>query len=137
MANLCIRFYLIYPLKISSYQSLTRVNDEGQDIPVEEIHSNFKAQYGLDKAEGVFEAESEYDVGRTLAKDFLDRSGLNTDSLPQVLMNGVPMEEKNLNGEDFEEALMMSIMKETTVVQKAIYRYDINYLLKAEIHYDV
>jgi len=100
----------------------SKVDDEGQDIPVEEIINNFKAQYGLDKAEGVFEAESEYDVGRTLAKDFLDRSGLNLDSLPQVLMNGVPMEEKNLNGEDFEEALMMSIMKETTVVQKAIYR---------------
>ena len=61
-------------------------------------------------------------MGRTLAKDFLDRSGLNLDSLPQVLMNGVPMDEKKLNGEDFEEELMMAIMKETTVVQKAIYR---------------
>ena len=29
---------------------------------------------------------------------------------------------KNLNNEDFEEALMISIMKETTTVQKAIYR---------------
>jgi hypothetical protein len=37
-------------------------------------------------------------------------------------MNGVPMDEKKLNGEDFEEELMMAIMKETTVVQKAIYR---------------
>ena len=35
---------------------------------------------------------------------------------------GVPMDEKKLNGEDFEEELMMAIMKETTVVQKAIYR---------------
>ena len=35
---------------------------------------------------------------------------------------GVPMDEKKLNAEDFEEELMMAIMKETTVVQKAIYR---------------
>ena len=99
-----------------------QVSDEGLDISVEVIHNSFKEQFGFDKVEAVFEAESEYDVGRTLAKDFLDRSGLNLDSLPQVLMNGVPMDEKKLNGEDFEEELMMAIMKETTVVQKAIYR---------------
>ena len=34
---------------------------------------NFKDKYGFDKVEEVFEAESEYDVGRTLANDFLDR----------------------------------------------------------------
>ena len=70
----------------------------------------------------MFEVDSEFDVGRALAKDFLDRSGLTADSLPQVLMNGVPMDEKKLNGEDFEEALMMAIMKETNVIQKAVYR---------------
>ena len=69
----------------------------------------------------MFEDESEYDIGRVLAKDFLDRSGLATDNLPQVLMNGVPMDQSNLNAEDFEEALMMAIMKETTPIQKAIY----------------
>ena len=36
-------------------------------------------------------------------------------------MNGVPMDQSNLNAEDFEEALMMAIMKETTPIQKAIY----------------
>ena len=32
------------------------------------------------------------------------------------------LDPKNLNNEDFEEALMLSIMRETTTVQKAIYR---------------
>ena len=44
-------------------------------------------------------------IGRQLAKDFLDRSGFK--DTPQVLMNGVPIESKSLNGEDFEEAIMM------------------------------
>ena len=95
-------------------------SDEGSDIKLDEITAKFEAEFGSEKAKEVFENESEYDVGRTLAKDFLDRSGL--DNLPQVLMNGVPMDQKNLNQEDFEEALMMSIMKETQIIQKAIYR---------------
>jgi hypothetical protein len=35
--------------------------------------------------------------------------------LSQVLMNGVPMEEKYLSPEDFEEQLLTLIMKETQV----------------------
>ena len=70
----------------------------------------------------VFDEDSEYDVGRQLAKDFLDRSGFNAEDLPQVLMNGVPLDKKHMKGEDFEEALMMSIMRETQTVQKAVYR---------------
>ncbi len=37
------------------------------------------------------------------------------DILLQVLMNGVPMEEKYLSPEDFEEQLLTLIMKETQV----------------------
>ena len=99
-----------------------KVDDEGQDISVEVITKSFKAAYGESKAKEVFEADSEYDVGRALAKDFMDRSGFTYDNLPYVLMNGVPMDKKTLNGQDFEEALMMSIMKETTMIQRAIYR---------------
>lgn len=99
-----------------------KVEDEGLDIPVEVVIHSFKSVYGESKAKEVFEVDSEYDVGRALAKDFLDRSGFSYDNLPYVLMNGVPMDKKTLNGQDFEEALMMSIMKETTNIQRAIYR---------------
>ena len=68
-----------------------KISDEGKDIPLEEIHESFKAKFGASKFKDVFEPESEYDVGRTLAKDFLDRSGFQEESLPQVLMNGVPL----------------------------------------------
>ena len=59
-------------------------------------------------------------IGRQLAKDFLDRSGFK--DTPQVLMNGVPIESKSLNGEDFEEAIMMGLMRETNTLQKAVYK---------------
>ena len=58
--------------------------------------------------------------GRQLAKDFLDRSGFK--ETPQVLMNGVPIDSKSLNGEDFEEAIMMGLMRETNTLQKAVYK---------------
>ena len=37
-------------------------------------------------------------------------------------MNGVPIESKSLNGEDFEEAIMMGLMRETNTLQKAVYK---------------
>ena len=37
-------------------------------------------------------------------------------------MNGVPIDSKSLNGEDFEEAIMMGLMRETNTLQKAVYK---------------
>lgn len=55
-----------------------------------------------------------------LAKDFVDRSGFK--ELPQVLMNGVPIDTKSLTADDFEEAIMMALMRETNSLQKAVYK---------------
>ena len=68
-----------------------RVNDETKDISVSDVHEYFKSKFGASKTKEVFEPESEYDVGRTLASDFLERSGFQESALPQVLMNGVPL----------------------------------------------
>merc|ERR1719334_948943 len=95
--------------------------DEDDDVTVTEVREVFMDSYGADvKLDEVFGEDSEYDVGRTLAEDFVSRSGLG--SLPQVLMNGVPFKQKHLNPEDFEEQLLTSIMAETQVLQKAVYR---------------
>ena len=37
-------------------------------------------------------------------------------------MNGVPLDKKHLNGEDFEEGLLTELMKETQMIQKEVYR---------------
>ena len=40
---------------------------------------------------------------------------------PHVLMNGVPLDKKHLNGEDFEEGLLTELMKETQMIQEVVY----------------
>ena len=37
-------------------------------------------------------------------------------------MNGVPFQQKHLNTDDFEEQLLTSIMSETQVLQRAVYK---------------
>ena len=36
-------------------------------------------------------------------------------------MNGVPLDKKHLNGEDFEEGLLTELMKETQMIQEVVY----------------
>ena len=37
-------------------------------------------------------------------------------------MNGVPFDQKNLEEDEFEEAVMMSIMRTTNELQRAVYK---------------
>eukprot|EP00090_Calanus_glacialis_P019622 TRINITY_DN3011_c0_g1_i1.p1 TRINITY_DN3011_c0_g1~~TRINITY_DN3011_c0_g1_i1.p1 ORF type:complete len:1524 (+),score=468.92 TRINITY_DN3011_c0_g1_i1:46-4617(+) len=95
--------------------------EDGEDVSLSEVRDTFMDSYGADvKMDDVFGEDSEYDVGRSLSEDFIIRSGLG--SLPQVLMNGVPFEQKHLTSEDFEEQLLTTIMKETQVLQRAVYK---------------
>jgi len=95
--------------------------EDSEDVSLSEVRDTFMDSYGADvKMDDVFGEESEYDVGRSLSEDFIVRSGLG--SLPQVLMNGVPFEQKHLTSEDFEEQLLTTIMKETQVLQRAVYK---------------
>merc|ERR1719187_1379585 len=95
--------------------------EDSEDVSLSEVRETFMDSYGADvKMDDVFGEDSEYDVGRSLSEDFIIRSGLG--SLPQVLMNGVPFEQKYLTSEDFEEQLLTTIMKETQVLQRAVYK---------------
>jgi len=44
--------------------------------------------------------------------------------LLQALLNGIPISEKHLSAEDFEEAVLSEIMNQTPVFQKAVYKGD-------------
>jgi len=110
-----------------SYDALAFITDvyskgeDSEDVSLSDVRETFMDSYGADvKMEDVFGEDSEYDVGRSLSEDFIIRSGLG--SLPQVLMNGVPFEQKYLTSEDFEEQLLTTIMKETQVLQRAVYK---------------
>ena len=67
--------------------------------------------------------ESEYDVGRHLAKDFVKRTGFK--KFPQALLNGVPLPSNQINAESFEEVILTNIMMQTPAMQKAVYKGEI------------
>ena len=57
--------------------------EEDEELTVEMVHANFLESYGSDvKMADVFDEDSEYDVGRQLARDFVQRSGFK--EMPQV-----------------------------------------------------
>lgn len=64
--------------------------------------------------------DSDYDFGRQLSSDFVQRTGLHT--FPQVLMNGVPLPQSQVNADDFEEAILQEVMSQTPKFQKAVYQ---------------
>ena len=57
--------------------------EEGDDLDVAHVRETFMESYGSDvKMVDVFGEDSEYDVGRQLAAEFIEKTGLP--SLPQV-----------------------------------------------------
>lgn len=91
-----------------------------RDVQVNDVKKRLKAKYYNIDLDDVLGSDSDYNTGRQLATEFLSRSGLN--SLPQVLVNGIPLQEKSLTREDFEEAMLTEIMTQTPIYQKAIYK---------------
>lgn len=81
--------------------------------------------------------DSDYDYGRQLATEFVQRLGFGAVSQPQALLNGAPMPSNVISADsDFEEAIFTEIMSQTTALQKAVYRGElsdndelINYLM--------
>ena len=43
-----------------------------------------------------------------------------------MLLNGVPLPEKSLTGEEFEEAVLSEIMNQTPSLQKSIYKGELS-----------
>ncbi|TDG42125.1 hypothetical protein AWZ03_011457 [Drosophila navojoa] len=89
------------------------------------------------KANELLGEDSDYDYGRQLAAEFVQRLGFGAVRQPQALLNGAPMPSNIISADsDFEEAIFTEIMSQTTVLQKAVYRGEltdaddiINYLM--------
>ncbi|KAK7477135.1 hypothetical protein BaRGS_00031621 [Batillaria attramentaria] len=93
------------------------------EITADSIIAEFSAQYPGEDRDMVFGSSSDYDDSRKAAADFLAKSGLS--GFPQVLLNGVPIDKKYLTQDSFEEGVVMEIMKQTQVIQKAVYNGDL------------
>lgn len=96
------------------------IKTENRDVRVEDVHKKLKTKFKGVDLEDVFGSDSDYNTGRKLARDFVERSGLK--KLPQALMNGIPLPDKMLTADEFEEAVLSEIMSQTPIFQKAVYK---------------
>ena len=96
--------------------------EEDEQITLKLVKEVFMESHGSDvKMDDVFGSDSEYDYGRQLAQDFIEKSGLKEPKI-SVLMNGIPFDESKLNSEDFEDEIMMEIMRITQDFQRDVYK---------------
>ncbi|KAK4305525.1 hypothetical protein Pmani_022586 [Petrolisthes manimaculis] len=94
------------------------------DLSVRDVTAAFKSKYPSVELDDVFGEDSDYDVGRLLAQEFVEKAGIT--SLPQALINGVPLPEKHLNVDEFEEVVLMDVMKMTQSLQRAVYKGELD-----------
>lgn len=93
-----------------------------EDISLAAIRKHFEKsakELNADQLDEVLGEDSDYDYGRQLAFEFVDRLGF--DKSPQALMNGVPLEETLLNERKFEEAILSEVLMATVPFQKAVF----------------
>lgn len=101
---------------------LFEVTDSNENISLKTVKNHFKKSHNELSAEQVNEIlgeDSDYDYGRQLATEFVDRIGF--EKSPQALMNGVPLEETLLNENKFEEAVLSEVLMQTMPLQKAVF----------------
>lgn len=77
-----------------------------------------------DQLDDILGPDSDYDYGRQLSHEFVDRLGQS--SSPTVLMNGVPISDSLLGADDFEEAVLQEVVQQTPVLQKAVYKGELS-----------
>ncbi|QQP41205.1 Uncharacterized protein FKW44_015496, partial [Caligus rogercresseyi] len=107
---------------VAVYEAFNYVRSQ-EELTVDLIYSELKSLMSVEDKDNIFGDDSDYGIGRVASKNFILRSGFQ--SLPQILMNGVPLEAKSLNAEDLEETIMRFIMRETNKLQKAVYHREL------------
>jgi len=96
---------------------------EDRDVIVDDVINEFKKQYPKAIIGEIFGEDSDYDTAQILAKEYVAKTGFR--KLPQVLLNGVPLQEKSLVEEDFEEAVLVELVTQTQTLQKAVYKREL------------
>ncbi|XP_029827316.3 UDP-glucose:glycoprotein glucosyltransferase 1 isoform X1 [Ixodes scapularis] len=110
------------------YEGLSFITDvyaAGREgVTAEIVIKQFKTKYPGEDLDLVFGEDSDYDTGRKLAWEFINKTGIGTG--PQALLNGVLLKQSHLNADMFEEAVLTEIMKQTPNIQRSIYKGDLN-----------
>lgn len=100
--------------KLNSNADITMKNIENQ------LTKTFQ-KLNYDSIKEILGEDSDFYYG---TQEFVERLGTRT--LPQALMNGVPLPNSSLNSNDFEEAVLTEIMQQTPAIQKAVYRGELD-----------
>lgn len=110
------------------YEGLSFITDvyaAGREgVTAEIVIKQFKTKYPGEDLDLVFGEDSDYDTGRKLAWEFINKTGIGAG--PQALLNGVLLKQSHLNADMFEEAVLTEIMKQTPNIQRSIYKGDLN-----------
>lgn len=106
-------------------KALTFITDVYQtanegDITPDIVLTEFKSQHPDEDLEKVFGADTEYDFLKRSSADFVSKSGLS--DFPQVLLNGKPLDKKDLTQDTFEEGVVTEIMQATPALQQSVYQ---------------
>lgn len=116
-------------LEKSHYEGLSFITDviaavADRDIKSGDVINLFKSKFKDADINTVFGPESDFDTGRRLTQDFLERTGLGFNM--RVLLNGVIINENHLNADLFEDAVLSEIMRQTPWIQKAVYNKELS-----------
>lgn len=85
------------------------------------IQKHFKEsrnELNADQVDDILGEDSDYDYGRQLASEFVDKLGFVKS--PQALMNGIPLDDSLLNEKHFEEAVLSDMLMKTMAFQRAV-----------------
>ena len=112
----------------SNYDGLSFITDviastPHRDMKAEDVIKAFKSKYKNVDLNSVFGPDSDYDTGKRLTEDFLERTGLG--NTMRVLLNGVILNENQLHSDLFEDAVLSEIMRQTPWIQKAVYNKEV------------
>lgn len=101
--------------------------DKSSDVALETVRKVFKktnAKLSSDEVEDALGEDSDFDYGRQLTEEFIERLGVK--NVMQAMINGILLNDKALNRDDFEELILTEIMQQTPALQKAIYRGELS-----------
>lgn len=99
------------------YSKLGKAKEVTSDFIIEQFKRTYPKEKDLDD---IFGDDSDYDEGRKLSMEYYNKIGLK--KLPQVLLNGFPLKENELENDLFEESVVSKIMSITPDIQMAVYR---------------
>ncbi|KAK3776845.1 hypothetical protein RRG08_024619 [Elysia crispata] len=95
----------------------------GSEITADAVITEFSLQYPDEDKDMVFGTNDDYDDLRKAGANFISQTGLV--GMPQVLVNGVPLDQSQFE-DSFEEVVVMEVLKQTQTLQQAVYKGEVN-----------